>query len=266
MEHCNESAGQEEDSALLSDEGTNSSCSESEDDLTSDTVQEKDELDISVEEVRENYVMAGCLVPEEPPVHSLDEFRALYPAAFTEESESALDAVLGEIQLPYSISPFQETAVNALLNGLDVVCIVPTGSGKMLIIYLYAMALRKLPLGYRGLPDLGKSLVLAGMPLTSIMKQQMGNPYCPVAMLTMEGQMLDSSGEVVSEEKLRSGDFQVLFTHPEALSTDPGRAVLRILRKENMIVGCSRTSFTRDRRITGVSSDQGCWNSCSTPK
>ena len=170
-----------------SDPGTDSSDSEVEEIC--------DDLDISVKEAQENFSAVGNLIPEESPVNSLTDFKSLYPEAFTTESEVALKVVLEDIQLPYQISPFQETAVNGLLNGLDLVCIVPTGSGKMLVIYLFAMAIRKLPNGYRGLPNTNKSLVLAGMPLTLIMKQQLENSLCPVAMLTMDGQMFDSTGK-----------------------------------------------------------------------
>ena len=218
-----------------SDPGTDSSDSEVEEIC--------DDLDISVKEAQENFSAVGNLIPEESPVNSLTDFKSLYPEAFTTESEAVLKAVLEDIQLPYQISPFQETAVNGLLNGLDLVCIVPTGSGKMLVIYLFAMAIRKLPNGYRGLPNTNKSLVLAGMPLTLIMKQQLENSLCPVAMLTMDGQMFDSTGKVVTNEKFVSGHFSVLFTHPEALSTDGGRSRLRVLRKEKMLFGLIQDEF-----------------------
>ena len=50
----------------------------------------------------------------------------------------------------------QEFCVNSLLNGFNVEAIIPTGSGKTLIVYLYALALRQL------FPE-SKSLVLVGL-------------------------------------------------------------------------------------------------------
>ena len=38
----------------------------------------------------------------------------------------------------------QVFGVNALLNGFDVISVVPTGSGKTLVIFLFALALPKM--------------------------------------------------------------------------------------------------------------------------
>ena len=80
-----------------------------------------------------NYDRLGALVPPPPPTVSLEELRLQYPDAFTQVSEGALQSVLDELQLPFDLSPFQIFAVNALLNGMDVVGIMPTGSGKTLV-------------------------------------------------------------------------------------------------------------------------------------
>ena len=42
------------------------------------------------------------------------------------------------------MSTVQVFSVHSLLNGYDVISIIPTGSGKSLIIYLYALALPKM--------------------------------------------------------------------------------------------------------------------------
>ena len=42
------------------------------------------------------------------------------------------------------IVQLQVFGVNALLNGFDVISIIPTGSGKSLIIFLFAMALPRM--------------------------------------------------------------------------------------------------------------------------
>ena len=50
----------------------------------------------------------------------------------------------------------QEFSINAMINGLDVGAIVPTGSGKTLVVYLVALAIRCLY-------PASKSLVLVGL-------------------------------------------------------------------------------------------------------
>ena len=59
--------------------------------------------------------------------------------AFSPESELALQMVLEDLQLPFQDSPFQKFATNALLNRVDIVGILPTGSGKTLVFYLYSL-------------------------------------------------------------------------------------------------------------------------------
>ena len=85
------------------------------------------------EDIAANYDRLGVLVPPPPQTLSLEELRLQYPDAFSEVSESVLQAVLDELQLPFDLSPFQIFTVNALLNRVDVVGISPMGSGKTLV-------------------------------------------------------------------------------------------------------------------------------------
>ena len=113
-------------------------------------------------------------------LHSLYE-------AFSPESELALAMVLADLQLPFTLSAFQVFATNALLNQVDVVGILPTGSGKTLVFYLYTCALRKLPAGFKSFPPSVKQggLVLVSMPLSMLIQAQLSNPYgCKVATLS----------------------------------------------------------------------------------
>ena len=200
-----------------------------------------DDLDITLEEANENYNKIGELVNEGQPVETIEELQRKYPVAFTEESKEALASVLEEIKLKFKLSPFQEAAVNGLLNGMDLMVIVPTGSGKMLIIFLYSLALRKLPNGYRGLVrDSNKSIVIASVPLTSIILQQLGNAYCKVALLTVEGELKGlKNGEVQSlvADEVLSGDFFILFVHPESLSSEKGHILLKRMKVERLLWG-----------------------------
>ena len=81
--------------------------------------------------------LLGTPVPPPPTPTSLFELRTQYPHAFSTESEVALEAVLEDLQLPFSLSPFQTFITNALLNKVDVMGILPTGSGKTLVMLCY---------------------------------------------------------------------------------------------------------------------------------
>ena len=114
-------------------------------DLDSDTDSSSDELVvgdevaeasstlIQNEEIALNYERLGTPVPPPPSPTSLFELRQHYPQAFSPESEYALEAVLVELQLPFALSAFQTFGTNALLNKVDVIGILPTGSGKTLV-------------------------------------------------------------------------------------------------------------------------------------
>lgn len=90
------------------------------------------QLPISAQEVERNYDLMGVLSQPEPPFVTLQQLREEHPQAFTPLSENALASVLGDLNLPFTLSPFQEFSVNALLNQKDILCIAPTGSGKTL--------------------------------------------------------------------------------------------------------------------------------------
>ena len=173
--------------------------------------------------------------------------------AFTPESELALQLVLEDLALPFPVSPFQEFATNALLNRVDVVGILPTGSGKTLVFYLFSLALRKLPPGYKSIPPSVSQggLVLVSMPLSMLIQAQLSNPYgCKVASLSMAAEVsgtvcqakglshLRCAGELISDAELvANNNFLLLFFHPEAIDDEKGRKLLRDLSRKGRIGG-----------------------------
>ena len=67
----------------------------------------EEQLPITAAEVERNYSLMGVLSQPEDPIVSLDQLKLKYPQAFTPVSESALAAVLAELHLPFTLSPFQ---------------------------------------------------------------------------------------------------------------------------------------------------------------
>ena len=152
----------------------------------------------------------------------------------------------------------QVFGVNALLNGFDVISVVPTGAGKTLVIFLFAMSLPKM-LGVantmvvvgiahnlRQVTPYYQAFFPPGMPLTMLIQQQMENPLgCPVLCLSMGGHLtgssdaaeLSSTGESLSVAEATSGKYRILFMHPEASITDSGQQLLREFSNMDVIHG-----------------------------
>ena len=75
-------------------------------------------LDLGVSEVEVEVNDGRLGVPLDPcplPL-SLEELKSLHPGAFTPESTAAVQAVCLELPVTFSLSAYQEFAVNALLN------------------------------------------------------------------------------------------------------------------------------------------------------
>ena len=94
-----------------------------------------------------------------------------------------------------------------------------------------------------------KSMVVVGMPLSAIIQDQLENSYCPVATLSMGAELKGTScmpeGEpalkckkkTISEDDVLSGNFLILFAHPEALSSSIGQRILSKMGRNNMLRG-----------------------------
>ena len=123
---------------------------------------------------------------------------------------------------------------------------MPNGSGKTFVAYLLACCLRKID---------PSSLVVIGMPFPAfpIHNQQENKLGCKVATLSMSaqrsGNYLEAVGDValcdvgpetqqvssISDENVLSGNYSLLFSHPEALSSEAGQKLLRALAKKGII-------------------------------
>lgn len=98
-----------------------SSCSDASD--SDDTDSEPDivqppslDLGISKLEVEVNDGCLGVQLDPCPLPLSLEELKSLHPEAFTPESKAAVQSVCSELPVAFNLSPYQEFAVNALLN------------------------------------------------------------------------------------------------------------------------------------------------------
>ena len=74
------------------------------------------DLGVSKSEVEVNDGRLGVLLDPCPLPLSLEELKSLHPEAFTPESMAAVQSVCSELPVTFSLSAYQEFAVNALLN------------------------------------------------------------------------------------------------------------------------------------------------------
>ena len=196
------------DDADLFDEDACNSEPEEEDDGSEDTWQ----LSISRQQARRNYCSAGTEVME--PESDIKEDN--YKHVMHDEAVLHMDEVTAQVELPYSLAPFQRTAISVLASGHDVVLVQATGSGKMTIPLIVAkMRRRSVPRG----------VAIVTQPLTGLMMEKLNNKICRSALISMSGHIVvanisaesteDANLSCSVEELLNTGDIEVLFGHPE---------------------------------------------------
>ena len=133
-------------------------------------------------------------------------------------------------------------------------CVMPTGSGKSIVILVFALCARKRN---------PKAIVVVGQPLSALIAEQHHNPLkVPVLSLSMGAQLrgtsLESSplasnlSKEVTVAEACSGAYAVFFGHPEAFDSKPGQEILRQMAREDMI-----TAVMLDEVHQGLEGDKG---------
>jgi ATP-dependent DNA helicase RecQ len=118
--------------------------------------------------------------------------------------------------------PGQAEIVSAILDGSDILAVLPTGSGKSLLYQLPALLL--------------PSLTLVVSPLVSLMRDQVHGLVAlgiPAATLHSAAEPHET-GEVLA--RLRSGSLKLLYVAPERLDQPAMIAALRAARPQIMAV------------------------------
>ena len=225
---------------LSEDYGSNSSCSDEETPNLSVAVDGYQEANLGISEAmaRKNYVNAGEEVTEESDRITV----AANSYLINTEVNAVLDQIVTELDLPYKPSEFQRVAVNVIASQKNLILVSPTGSGKMDVPLLSVHVLRKMTSNPKG-------VCIVTQPLTSIMNEKIQNKICPVATLSMTGNLKFSTrdGSVDDDdanlscdlEDLLDGRFPVLMGHPESFDSNLGQHILRELQKrESLVMVC----------------------------
>ena len=174
------------------------------------------ELSISKYHAKRNYEMAGELVDEEPESIQITDHIEL----MDEDANVLLNRIVSELNLPYELTETQRLAINAVSSQKNVILVSPTGSGKMTIPFLSVLVLREKLTKPKG-------VCIITQPLSAIMNEQLSNSLCPVAVLSMSGNITCSNEEEANLscklEDLLDGKFPILMAHPESFSSKLGK-------------------------------------------
>src|SRR5258708_6398930 len=153
--------------------------------------------------------------PYRPGTIAVRESRAKYRdflhlmTALLTEARSCLETVFGFA----SFRPGQEEVVQAVLDGADVLAVMPTGSGKSLCYQLPAL--------------LRPGLTVVVSPLISLMRDQVGQ----LREYGVEAASLNSTNDPAENarihQQLRAGKLRLLYVAPERIGRADTAALLR---------------------------------------
>ena len=189
--------------------------------------EEANGLTITKEHAASNYLRAGVPVSEPEAEIKYEDFaRILDPRV-----EHELEAVLADdVDLPYALADFQRIGVVALAGGQNLVMVIGTGEGKMTVPLLASLVIRRTK-------NKPKGVTIITQPLTGLMLEQLDNPVCPVAILSMYGELSTAEGKLSCEmEDILEGKYSAVIGHPESFATPLGRRLLTSLQRSNNLV------------------------------
>ena len=151
------------------------------------------ELQISKEKADLNYHEAGCLVDEECDQISIEKNQNL----LSDKVHLKIMELLDEVALPvdFKLADFQLLSLHVLGSKTNLILISPTGSGKMLVILLGTLLMRKIMKTPHGVS-------VGTQPLSIIMEEQLDNEIAPVAVMSMTGELKNREENEDEEEEV----------------------------------------------------------------
>ena len=176
------------------------------------------------------YGAAGCLVQEQREELTLESYSHL----LSDKVHLHLLQVLEENPLSFELQDFQKLAVHVLGSGENCILISPTGSGKMLVVYIAILVLQKV----YNMDGVG----IGTQPLNSIMREKIKKPYIPTGLISMKGDVLHSEEEEEevflsdSAEDFKTGKVKCIIGHAESWRSSVAEEILARLQEQGMIL------------------------------
>ena len=176
------------------------------------------------------YGAAGCLVQEQREELTLESHSHL----LSDKVHLHLLQVLEENPLSFELQDFQKLAVHVLGSGENCILISPTGSGKMLVVYIAILVLQKV----YNMDGVG----IGTQPLNSIMREKIKKPYIPTGLISMKGDVLHSEEEEEevflsdSAEDFKTGKVKCIIGHAESWRSSVAEEILAKLQDKGMIL------------------------------
>ena len=142
----------------------------------------------------------------------------------------------------FILKPKQVLCLENLLNGNDVLAVLPTGFGKSLLFHILPTFLPTKNV---------RNIILVITPLNSIIKDQIHTLHgkgITAAVLHTEGPQHASTEKLfnpdtttsplVVDKAILNGEISIVFGHPESLLNDEGRKILSSSIYQDNVVAC----------------------------
>ena len=179
------------------------------------------------------YDQAGSLVKEPEEQITLEKYSHL----LNDKVNVHLNQVLDEHPLPFVLQDFQKISIHLLASGHNVVLMSPTGSGKMVVVYLAILVLEK--------ANAQSGVGVGTQPLNSIMQEKLRKPYLTTGVISMKGDVQSSTdcGEQEDDvvltdplEDFKSGRIKCLLGHAESWNSGTAQEILDSLQEKDKIL------------------------------
>ena len=160
----------------------------------------------------------------------------------SQDWSQALANAKEKLKLPYDMRPFQEKTACALFNDQDVVLVSYTGSGKTVISPVTSLT-------KRSKPNKGKGVLLHLLPLNELILEKTAKSELRAGYILMGGEakMQGEDAEPGEERRecdvsfslgdIEQGDINIIFAHPESLSSAKGSKILTHLLRNQLLLG-----------------------------
>ena len=139
---------------------------------------------VSKETAIENYNKAGELIPEDAEQITLEK----YQHVLSDSVHLIIQEVLQEHHVPFKLQQFQMLTLHALGSLNNVVLLSPTGTGKMICVYLGIFVLQKVF-------KIKNGVGLGTMPISALMEEKLKSSLIQTGLISMSGDLKSSFQE-----------------------------------------------------------------------